>query len=323
MTAALLLLIAACGSTLPAGLTDQEFWSLSLRLSEPAGTFPLSDNYLSNEAHFAETVRWLTPRGGVYVGVGPEQNFSYIARLRPAIAFIVDIRRENLDLHLLYKAIFEIAADRADFVSRLFSRARPAGLTADASADELFTRYATVRADAVLRESTFALVRDRLVSTHHVPLTPADLVGIDAALRAFHDDGPEIHYWRTRPRSGDDAGLSYRQLMVARDLSGKPRSFLASEDAFAVVKDMQVRNAIVPVVGDFGGAVALRAVGAYARAHRDVVQAFYGSNVGVYLSDKQTRAFCASLASLPVSSGAWFIESDGMRLFSAKLKGCV
>src|SRR4051794_18249973 len=105
---ALLLAIAACGSPLRASLSDQEFWRLAERLSEPPGTFALSDNYVSNEAHFAETVRWLTPRGGVYVGVGPEQNFSYIAKLRPAVAFVVDIRRDNLDLHLLYKALFEV-----------------------------------------------------------------------------------------------------------------------------------------------------------------------------------------------------------------------
>jgi len=321
-TAAALLFVTACGSTLPGALTDQDFWSLSERLSEPAGTFALSDNYLSNETHFAETVRWLTRRGGVYVGVGPEQNFSYVARLRPVLAFIVDIRRENLDLHLLYKALFEIAGDRAEFVSRLFSRARPAGLASSASVDEIFRRYATVPPDAGLRERTFALVRDRLLTTHRFPLTPADVVSIEAALRAFHADGPDIHYWRGPPRTGEEPGPSYRQLMTTRDLTGQPRSFLASEEAFAIVKDLEARNLIVPVVGDFGGARAIRAIGAHARAHADVIQAFYGSNVGVYLDARQTRAFCASLASLPLASGAWFIESDGMRAVSAKLKAC-
>ena len=71
-------------------------------------------------------------RGGVYIGVGPEQNFTYIARLRPSTAFIIDIRRENRSLHLLYKALFEISRDRADFVSRLFSPARPAGRMSNA-----------------------------------------------------------------------------------------------------------------------------------------------------------------------------------------------
>ncbi len=140
---AVLLAGSACfrRSTLPATLTDREFWGLIEALSEPAGTFTLSDNVVSNEPFFAGTVKRLRPTGGAYIGVGPEQNFSYIAALRPAMAFIIDIRRENLDLHLLYKGLFELSTDRADFVSRLFSRPRPAGLVSAASVDEIFEQY--------------------------------------------------------------------------------------------------------------------------------------------------------------------------------------
>ena len=63
----------------------------------------------------------------MYLGVGPEQNFTYIVALRPKLAFIVDIRRGNMNEHLLYKAFIELSADRADFLSRLFARPRPAG----------------------------------------------------------------------------------------------------------------------------------------------------------------------------------------------------
>src|SRR6185503_12862409 len=100
--------------SLPARLSDGEFWELSTALSEPQGAFPQSDNLVSNEAQFAETLRNLRPTGGVYIGVGPEQNFSYVARLRPTMAFIVDIRRENRNLHLMYKALFELSSDRVD-----------------------------------------------------------------------------------------------------------------------------------------------------------------------------------------------------------------
>jgi len=101
---------AACHrSTLPHALDDRAFWALSESLSEPPGSFPLSDNLVSNEPRLAENARWIQARGGVYIGVGPEQNFTYIARLRPSTAFIIDIRRENRSLHLLYKALFEIS----------------------------------------------------------------------------------------------------------------------------------------------------------------------------------------------------------------------
>ena len=88
----------------------------------------------------------------VYMGVGPEQNFTYIAALKPAMAFIVDIRRGNLDLHLVYKALFELAADRADFVSLLFSRKRPQGLTEKSTAAEIFDAFKASRAAKPMRE---------------------------------------------------------------------------------------------------------------------------------------------------------------------------
>jgi len=275
--AAVLVIAPACRrSTLPASLTDDDFWDLSERLSEPAGVFALSENYVSNEARFAESVRWLRPGGGVYVGVGPEQNFSYIAKLRPAVAFVVDIRRENRALHLLYKALFEVSADRADFVSRLFSRPRPETLTARSDVAQIFDRFATVPPSLSLRDRTMTLVRERLLGSHRLPLGMPELESIDAALSAFFSDGPAIQFWRDRLPKGERPGPSYRELMLATDLGGQRRSFLASEEAFAAVKDLHARNLIVPVVGDFGGPAAIRGVGAFVRAHGDVVRAFYG-----------------------------------------------
>jgi hypothetical protein len=110
--------------------------------------------------------------------------------------------------------------------------------------------------------------------------------------------------------------------MTAKDVGGQARSFLASDDDFTLVKDLQSRNLIVPVIGDFGGRDALRRVGEYVRGHGDVVSAFYASNVAVYLTNDQTRSFCRNLAGLPASRDAWFIESTGVRPLSAKLKSC-
>src|SRR6187402_1670366 len=111
-------------AALPERLTDQEFWKLIGDLSEPGGSFR-SDNLLSNEVWLQYVIPDLlnvAKPGRVYMGVGPEQNFTYIAALKPAMAFIVDVRRGNLQMHLMYKALFEMSADRPDFVSRLFSR---------------------------------------------------------------------------------------------------------------------------------------------------------------------------------------------------------
>jgi hypothetical protein len=158
-------------STLPSVMSDREFWALIEAVSEPPGTFSLSDNLLSNEPHVAENIRWLSPKGGVYIGVGPEQNFSYIDQLRPAMAFIVDIRRENRNLHLFYKALFELSDSRADFISRLFSRPRPDGLGTASTVEEIFARYASVPASPELYGRNEALIRKRLLESRGLPLT--------------------------------------------------------------------------------------------------------------------------------------------------------
>src|SRR5215510_13523105 len=129
--------VCEAAATLPAQLSDEEFWKLSTELSEPDGTFR-SDNLLSNESYFQYVIpqlNELVKPGQVYMGVGPEQNFTYIAAMKPHMVFIVDIRRGNLDVQLMYKALFEMSKDRAEFVSRLFSRKQPSGIGSNSTVE--------------------------------------------------------------------------------------------------------------------------------------------------------------------------------------------
>ncbi len=166
---------------LPSRLSDVEFWALIERVSEPGGYFR-SDNILSNEAGFQVVIPELlrtTKRDAVYLGVGPEQNFTYIAALEPKMAIILDIRRGNLHMHLLYKALFELSANRAEFVSRLFSKPLPRGLDSTITVDSLFTAIWYSRTDSALYSRNLAAVKAHLVTTHGFPLTADDLAGID------------------------------------------------------------------------------------------------------------------------------------------------
>jgi hypothetical protein len=112
---------------LPARLSNAEFWGLVEAFSEPSGYFQ-SDNLVSNEhtfQHVVPALEKLARPGSVYLGVAPDQNFTYLLALKPQLAFIVDIRRGNLQTQLMYKALIELSLDRADFVGRLFARPRP------------------------------------------------------------------------------------------------------------------------------------------------------------------------------------------------------
>jgi hypothetical protein len=251
-----------------------------------------------------------TVPGRAYLGVGPEQNFTYIAAVKPSIAFIVDIRRGNLNLHLLYKALFELSNDRADFVSALFSKKRPDGLSSRSSVDDIFFKsFWNVETDEALYHNTLAAVQSHLTSTHKLPLTQDDLRGIEAVYRAFFLHGPRIQY------SSSMGGVvgnfpRYVDLMTATDADGAARGFLASEEQFAFLKDLHSRNMIVPITGDFGGPKALRAVGEYLKSRSVVVSVFYLSNVEQYLRRENKRdAFCANVAALPLDSASTFIRS--------------
>ncbi|MGB7218903.1 MAG: hypothetical protein WBD07_08845 [Vicinamibacterales bacterium] len=292
-------------STLPVRLSDQEFWRLVTDSSEANGFFR-SDNLTSNELLFQHVVPDLIRRtrpGGVYLGVGPEQNFTYMAAVRPAIAIIFDIRRGNLHAQLMYKALFELARDRAEFVSLLFSKPRPARLGPTSSVTEIFAAFAESPTSDGLRAQTFRAIQDHLTKIHKFPLAPEDLEGIDYVFGAFHARGFAI-----RPTP------TYAELMTATDEGGVGRGYLATEAAFTFLKNLESRNLVIPVVGDFGGPKAIRAVGAYLKAHAATVSAFYLSNVEQYLyQDSKWTAFCRNVQTLPLDATSTFIRSSNNR----------
>jgi hypothetical protein len=280
-------------------------------LSEPNGNFR-SDNLVSNEIRYQDVIPQLvrtTASGGVYLGVGPEQNFTYLAALRPHLAFIVDLRRGNVDLHLMYKALFELSADRADFVSRLLSRRRPAGLTLKSTAAEIFNAFASAEPDDRFSTETLAAIRNQLVTVHRFPLSGDDLARIESIYHVFFLAGTKLQY-SPYGSFGGTVQPTYAELMVATDQAGQARSYLSSETAFAVVRDLERRNAVVPIVGDFAGPRALRAVGGYARKRHATISAFYVSNVEEYLrQDRTWQAFCANVATLPIDADSSFIRA--------------
>jgi hypothetical protein len=301
---------ATSARALPSQLSDRDFWRLVESFSEPGGFFR-SDNLVSNEDTFQRVLPDLAatvPRGGAYLGVGPDQNFTYIAAIDPGIAFIVDIRRANLHLQLMYKALFELSDDRATFLSRLFSRPVPADLPRDASVDLLFGAFASAPPRRDLFERTRAGVIDRLCRVHGLPLSRQDTDGIAAVLETFFASGPEISYSNTA--RGWGAYPTFRDLQIAADDSGVQRGYLASAASYRRVRSLQLRNLIVPVVGDFAGSTAIRSIGGWVRAHGGVVGAFYTSNVEQYLFENGSwERFAASVATLPLRRSSLFIRS--------------
>jgi hypothetical protein len=303
--------VLVCVSS-PAGAQGPEFGRLVARLSEPGGYFD-SDNLVSNETsylHVIPALRALGVHGGAYVGVGPEQSFSYIAQIKPEVAILVDIRRDNMLLHLLFKAMFGAARNRMEFLTLLYGRPVPRELEmwTELPLEQILTYLSERPGDPLLHGRNHAALMEQ-VSRYGVPLDSTDR----ATLRRFHDEfmieGVEIRF-TSRGRPARMGYPSAAQLYLATDLEGRQASYLATEDAFRVVRDLHRRDRIIPAVGDLSGPTAMPAIASYLRERKLPVSAFYVSNVEMYLFRQGTfPRFAENVKRLPAGRTSVLIRS--------------
>ena len=307
MSGALLLGIPSFQSnSIPAEITDPEFWRIISDFSEPDGTFRY-ENFVSNEASVQNVIpalRQLTRPGGVYLGVAPEQNFTYIFALKSKIAFIMDIRRQNMLELLIYKTVFEMSPSRADFVARLFSRKRPAGLDDKTTAKALFAAYETAPKDD-FAQNLVAL--KATMAKHAYGLSSDDQSAIDYVYQVFYRGGPSMNYEFASASPGAIT-VNYGQIMAQTDPDGNVWTLLGTEDAYQYVREMERKNLIIPLVADFSGPKTIRRISEYLKEHNANVGAFYVSNVEQYLDGSKLRNFQDNVATLPLDSSSTFIR---------------
>ena len=295
-----------------ASRVESSFASRIERLSEPEGDFD-TDNLISNEQAYLDVVPALKaagPSGGAYIGVGPDQNFSYIAAIRPAVAFIIDLRRDNLLLHLLFKGLFAQARNRAEYLSLLTGRAAPdrVGTWRDASLERIVAYIDRTKPVDELVRALHGRV-DAAIGRSGVPLSAGDRRTIERFHSVFIEAGLSLKF-ETRGRAPRDFYPTYRELLLARDPSGRQSNYLASERDFEFVQSLEAQDLIVPVVGDLSGPHAMAAIGAVMAQRGERLSAFYVSNVENYLfRDGHFSRFAENLQRLPRDPRSVIIRS--------------
>ena len=294
------------------GLSAAEFSRLVRDLSEDGGYFR-SDNFTSNETSYLHVVgklRELAGTGGAYIGVGPEQNFTYIAKIRPRIAFILDIRRQAMIQHMMFKAIFHLASSRAQYLSLLLSKPLPKDKapSPDASVNEILSFFSQAPADDHAYASNLAAIRKAIKEDFQVQLSDADQTSLDYVYKNFRDDGLDIAYRMEGSRGGWFPSL--KDLIVQPDQHGKLGNFLVTKEDYEYVRDLHRKNLVIPVVGDFAGKKALAAIGDYLRKGGFTVTAFYTSNVEQYLFQNAVfTGFVENVRKLPITDKSLFIRA--------------
>ena len=306
---------------LPDKISDADYWKLVSDMAEPGGYFRIVDNFTSNEMEVGQLftmIRQLKVTGGVYLGVGPEQNLSYIAAIRPKMAVLFDIRHQAMLQHQMFKAIFELSPERADFISMQFAKPRPAKLDSTTEIRAMWDAFWYIPTDTALARTNYAQIVERLTKTRGFTFTPDEAATLKNVYDSFIAYGPTIttNGPQNAGRGGNNANTFADMTGYSYDASGLPQSFLSSEDNYRYLRNLNLNNLILTVTGDFGGPKAIRAVADYLKAHDATVSAFYVSNVEQYLfMDGKEGNFYANVAALPVTETSIFIRPYSLRGF--------
>jgi hypothetical protein len=318
IAAALALGLASGSDSSPDRIPTEEFSKIIKSFSEEEGYF-LSDNVISNEDGYLsilKKMRELGVSGGAYIGVGPEQNFTYIAKVRPSIAFLIDIRRQAVLQHLMYKALFHLSKSPVEFLSRLLSR-RLTGKSipgADATLDKLVEYFGTAHADFSYYTSSLSEIERVIQSEYAFPLSKEDRESLANISRSFYADGLNVTFQFRSPRRGGFGMPTLRELVEQQDSEGKPGNFLAGSEDYQFVRELHEKNRIIPIVGDFAGSKTLKSIADYLRDHSYKVSVFYTSNVEMYLFQNDLfEDFVRNVKALPLTAESLFIRSANSR----------
>ncbi len=293
-------------------LSNADFASTISSISEAGGYFD-TDNLISNERsylHVMEQLDRLQVRGGAFIGVGPDQSYSYIARTRSEIAFLLDIRRDNLLQHLLFKALFAESRTRAEYLAQWLGRPSVLLLQRDAarSIEELLQQLELTPATAESRGAAQRAVSAQ-IARMGLSLSPTDMATISRFHETFMSQGLALRF-TSIGRAPRPYYPTLRDLLLETDRSGRQANYLASEADFQYVKELHHRNLIIPVVGDLAGAKALTGAGRFVRDRGLPVSVLYASNAEDYvMRDGGFARYVQNVASLPRTSNSVMIRS--------------
>ncbi len=227
----------------------EEFSRIIRDFSEEGGYF-LSDNFVSNETSYLHVMDTLEEIGtvgeGAYIGVGPEQNFSYIAELRPRIAFIVDIRRQAIVQQLMYKVLFHLSENRIEFLSRLFSSPiMDEAPAVDALLPKLLDYFDRKPGEEEVFKENLSTVVKTIEKDFRFPLTEEDRAGLEYIYSIFWEANLDIRFW-FRGRWSWGYFPTLRGILLERELDGDLGNFLAREEDYRFVRELHLQNRIIP-----------------------------------------------------------------------------
>jgi len=284
-------------------LSNKEFENAMNDISEKdPGTY-VTSNRVHNEGSYLQvpftSLLKLDIQNKAYIGVATDQNYSYIAKLKPGIAFIIDIQRPVMLQHLLYKALFTMAESRVDFARLLLNRTGN-------SIDEIIDSKESKEKTEV--EKTAEKIITLLDKDYGIDLSEEDKRIIKEIYLDFYLNGAYI-------TCGTGPGnVPFKELIRQTDTSGQKGHYLWSDEDFAFLKNMSEKNLIIPLVGDFAGTKCISELGKWLKKRKLKVGIFYTSSVEYWIGERKNNfavwsIWISNLKALPWSENAVIVRA--------------
>ncbi|WP_063062495.1 LIC_10091 family protein [Nocardia sienata] len=220
----------------------------------PAPSNYTEDCFVTSELGYSDVIAKCRPAPaetttGAFVGVGPCQNLTYVGALRPRLALICDSRPDNLLEHLIFKMLVERAADPLDYLLLLFSRTCPQRPPAAElrTPRDLVDAFENAVISPALYDENLALLRS--TAARRWGLQPAHTDRIDYLYGEFFRRQLDIFVFGEKSDIGEECP-TMRDILLATTSTGWNFHFLTDPSRFDYVRQMHLRDRIIPVLGN-------------------------------------------------------------------------
>ncbi len=268
---------------------------------------------VSNETDYQNISSYFNETGtdnSVYIGVGPDQNYTYISLCSPKLAFIVDYRPDNQLLHLLFKAIFALSYNRVDYLSLLFSKPIDKSKTSgNIGLSKLVEYFEYTDGDSQLFDKNLTRILKKIQSFDN-KLTLNEITKIRNIYSEFFQTHLNLRCRFPRKTSSGMPYPTYKDFLLSTDQNGYCHNFINNDNYFCYVKNKHEKNQILPITGDFSGLNTLSTIGSFCQKHNLLISTIYISNVEYrLLNDHLFESYMRNLKSLPINDRSIIIRT--------------
>ncbi|MGP3921046.1 LIC_10091 family protein [Nonomuraea sp. 10N515B] len=219
---------------------------------------------------------------GAYIGVGPCQNLTYIGALRPRLAIICDSRLDNLIEHLMFKMLIERATNPLDYLLLLFSRPveEPPPSADIKEAEDLVAAFERGTPDPETYRDNLEWLRSE--AKRRWEFNDGQLDRLSYLYGQFF--ARQLAITAVNQECAEALGSpTLRDVILARNSYRRNFHFLTDADRFAYVRQMQLEDRIIPMLGNFSSAASIQLINDLLDKFGERADTIYLSNIEDYL----------------------------------------